>query len=72
MNITVTAKTNAKINEVLKINKNHYKVSVTTTPIDGKANLAIIKLLSKHLNIPKSQIALIRGKKSKLKVFKII
>jgi uncharacterized protein YggU (UPF0235/DUF167 family) len=32
------------------------KIKTTVAPIDGEANQALIKLLSKHFNIAKSQI----------------
>ena len=37
------------------------KISVTATPENGKANQAVIKLLSKQWKIPKSQISVISG-----------
>jgi len=37
------------------------KISVTTVPEDGKANKALIKLLSKALKLPKSGIELVAG-----------
>lgn len=49
-----------------------YKVYVTVVPEDGKANKAVIKLLSKALNIPKSSLEIIKGQTSRDKVIKII
>ncbi len=43
------------------------KCSVTTIPEDGKANQALIKLLSKQLNISKSSITLISGHTARIK-----
>ncbi len=37
------------------------KVGVFSPPVDGKANQALIKLLSKNLHIAKSNISLIAG-----------
>ena len=37
------------------------KVSLTAPPDKGKANKALMKLLSRSLNIPKHRIKLIRG-----------
>lgn len=48
-----------------------FKVNVTTVPENGKANSAVIKLLSKHLGIAKSSISLVAGDKHRDKVFEI-
>jgi len=44
------------------------KIKVNTPPVDGKANLRVIQLLSKALNISKSKITIISGHTSKTKV----
>ena len=43
------------------------KVSVTAAPEAGKANAAVIKLLSKALRIPKSSIEIVAGDTSRTK-----
>lgn len=47
------------------------KVHVTAVAEKGKANLALIKILSKHWKIPKSSIAIIRGETSRIKTLEI-
>jgi uncharacterized protein YggU (UPF0235/DUF167 family) len=47
------------------------KVHTTAAPTDGQANEAVIKLLARHLGIPKSQIKLLRGVAGRDKVFAI-
>lgn len=47
------------------------KVKVTAVPEEGKANEALIKMLSRTLHIPKSAISLVRGTTSRVKEFKI-
>jgi hypothetical protein len=71
MKVNVTVKTNSKFEEVLEEPGGSYIVRVSTPPVDGKANKQVIKLLSKHLKVPKSKILLIKGHKSKVKVFEI-
>jgi len=74
MLIKVNAKTKQKTDEVIKVLDGEtvsYIVKTKSQPIEGKANLAIIKLLSKYFNVPQSGIALIHGDKSKTKVFEI-
>ena len=48
-----------------------YRIYVTAAPEDGKANEAVIKLLSKALGIAKSNLSIIRGHTSRHKVIKI-
>ncbi len=50
---------------------NLYTVSAKAQPVEGKANAAIIKLLAKHFKVPKSNIQLKTGQKSKIKIFEI-
>ncbi len=44
------------------------KVSVTAVPEDGKANAALIKLLSKEWRVPKSAIDIVQGATDRRKV----
>lgn len=44
------------------------KVSVTTVPEDGKANAALIKLLSKEWRVPKSAFDIVQGATDRRKV----
>lgn len=47
------------------------RVKVTAVPEDGKANEALIKLLSKTLHIPQSRISLTRGATARIKQLEI-
>lgn len=47
------------------------RIKVTAVPEDGKANEALIKLLSKTLRIPQSRISLVRGDTSRIKQLEI-
>jgi len=38
---------------------------------DEQANTALIKVLAKHLNVPKSQIKIIRGQTSRHKIIEV-
>lgn len=44
---------------------------VTTVPEDGKATLAIAKLLAKSLGIARTRLVLIRGATARDKVFRV-
>ena len=71
MKITVVVSTNSKNEKVETLEGGGYKVWVKTPPIDGEANLRVIRLLSDYLNVPKSDILLLNGSKSKIKVFEV-
>ncbi len=43
------------------------KVKLTAPPVSGKANSALIALLSKELGVSKSQITIVRGETSSQK-----
>lgn len=47
------------------------RVKVSAVPEDGKANEALIKLLSKTLHIPQSRISLTRGATARIKQLEI-
>ncbi len=47
------------------------RVYVTTVPENGKANDAVVKLLSKALGVPKSRLTLIRGATSRDNAFRV-
>ena len=71
MKIQFLVKTNARSNKVLKIDDNNYKVWVKEPAKEGKANNAVIELMSKHLSVAKSNVKLVSGKKSKYKTLEI-
>lgn len=48
-----------------------FRVYVTVPPEDGKANAAVQAALAKHLGVAKSRLDLIRGAKSRDKVFRL-
>lgn len=48
-----------------------YKVKVTSPPVNGKANRALILLLAKRLGRPKGSIEIITGKSSSMKMVRV-
>jgi uncharacterized protein (TIGR00251 family) len=72
MRLTVRVAPNSTQNSIEQISKTELRVKVTTSPVDGKANEALIKLLSKYYKIPKSNIQLVRGFKNRNKIVEII
>ncbi len=74
--ITVKLTPGAKKNEIQGWEEDLFgektlKVCVTAIPEKGKANAALIKLLSKEWKIPKSAISIIRGETSRVKVLEV-
>ena len=70
--INVRVQPKAKKNEVtLTESKEALKVKLTSPPVDGEANKALIKLLAKFLKIKKSSITITSGKKSRDKRVRI-
>ena len=66
---SVQAHAGAKKNEISGTKDGILKVSVTQTPEKGKANKAIIAVLSKGLSLRKSQFDIIAGETSRRKRF---
>ena len=58
-------------NEIISLDGGIVKIKVTAPPVDGLANRAVIELLSKGLKIPKKDISIISGEKSKNKKIRI-
>lgn len=68
--IAVKVTPKAARNEVF-VRDGELRVTVTTVPENGKANAAVIKLLSKALGLPKSRLSVIRGQTARDKVIAI-
>jgi uncharacterized protein len=67
--LPVRAQPGARRNEIRGVQAGMLKVCVTQSPEKGKANKAVIELLSKSLGLKKSQIELIAGETSHQKRF---
>jgi len=69
--LPVRAQPGARRNEIRGVQDGSLKASVTQSPEKGKANKALVVLLSKTLSLRKSQIELISGETSRQKQFLI-
>lgn len=74
--ITVKLTPGAKKNEVLGweedlLGERILRVQVTAIPEKGKANKALIALLSKEWKIAKSAMTIVRGETSRVKVLEV-
>jgi uncharacterized protein (TIGR00251 family) len=46
-------------------------VRLTAAPVDDQANAALIELLAKHLDLPKSSVVLVSGARSRSKTVRV-
>lgn len=71
MKILVRVKANRKENKVEKIDEKNYLVFVKAPAKEGKANMAVIKILAEHFGVAKSKVSIIYGLISKQKTIEI-
>ena len=57
----------ASQNAIIGVHNNKLKIALTSAPTDGKANEHLIKYLAKHFGVPKNQVKIIKGAKSRQK-----
>lgn len=71
MKITIIAHPNARRPRIEEDLLGTLHVYVNAPPLEGKANRAVLEALASHFRIKKSQVQLISGLTSKLKVYDI-
>lgn len=71
MRIIVKVKTNARKNEIIKVDESNFEVKTTITPKDGKANASVIEQLAKYFRVAKSKVSIVKGKTTHVKVVEI-
>jgi uncharacterized protein (TIGR00251 family) len=73
MKIKIRVLPRSSKNEVVgKMADGTLKIKLTAPPVDGKANDALIKLLSEYFNQPKNKIKIVAGATSKNKVVELL
>lgn len=72
MKISVKAKPGAKEEKIEAVGENSFEVSVKEPPIQGRANIAIGKVLANYFKVANSQVRLVSGFSSKQKIFEIL
>ena len=68
MRITVKVIPGASKDQIIKIDESNFKIKTTKPPENGKANEAIIEILSDYFKIKKSQITILSGQTSSRKI----
>ncbi|HDZ76985.1 MAG TPA: YggU family protein [Candidatus Omnitrophica bacterium] len=71
MIVSVRIRPNAKKNIIVK-EVDNLKVYLTAPAVEGKANKALVKILAGYFDVAKSQINIVKGKKSREKLVEIL
>ncbi len=69
--LRVRVQPKASRNQVVGYDEGTLRLRVTAPPTDGKANTAVVKLLSNALGVSKSRIAIVRGHRARQKVIEV-
>ena len=77
MKVKAGSKENKVLEPVQRLLQTHerlndyYTVFIKELPVEGRANDAVIKALAEYFNVSRSQVTLVSGAVSKIKVFDI-
>ena len=72
MKISIIAHPNSKNPRVEKDLLDTLHVYVAAPPLEGRANAAMIESLAEYFKVKKNQILLLKGERSKIKIFEIV
>ena len=59
-------------NKLVGIHNNSIKIALTSPPVDGKANKALIQFLARLCGVPKSAVRIVAGESSRNKTIVIV
>lgn len=62
----------SKKEEIIEKKEDSFDVKVKEKPFQGKANKAVLSLLSSYFNIPSKKIRIIKGFKERNKIIELI
>lgn len=69
--IEIRLKPHAKKNQIVISETGTVEVSVTSPPVDNKANEHLVRLLAEKIDLPKKSLEIIRGGHSRSKVISV-
>lgn len=72
MRIFVKVKSAAKEEKVEKIDEVNFYVQVKEPPVEGRANMAVVKALADYFSVAQSGVRIVSGFTSRLKIIEII
>lgn len=65
--VKIITKPGSSQEKIVQNSDDEYTVYLRAKPHDGEANTALLKILSKHFDVPKTSIKIVRGQKSRIK-----
>ena len=68
MQLTIHVHPSSSKNAIVEKPDGSLAIYTTKSPHDDEANRAVLKMLAKHLKVPKTSLKIIRGTKSKHKL----
>ena len=71
MQYVVKVKPGSSQEKVVKVGEDELIVYLRAKPHDGEANVALVKLLAKYFDMPKTAIEIVRGYRSRLKIVEL-
>ena len=71
MKYTVKVKAGSSREEVFEVSENELIIATHSRAHDGEANAKVIELLANYFGTAKSNIKILRGEKSKIKIIEI-
>jgi uncharacterized protein (TIGR00251 family) len=69
--VDIEVKVRASQSRVLGVKANRLSVALAAPPVDGAANAALIETLAEHFDLPRRQVQLIAGDRSRRKVVEL-
>ena len=69
--LTVRVRPGARKNGVTGVHAEAVKIALTTPPVDGKANEALIAFLAEALRLPRARITIVVGLTNRAKTLRI-
>jgi len=71
MRINVRVQPRSSREKLEALGGNDYKAYLTSPPVDGKANKALVELIAKSFDVAKSRVEIVKGERSRNKIVEI-
>jgi uncharacterized protein (TIGR00251 family) len=69
--VRVRVKPRASKSRVLAIKAGELEVAIAAPPVDGAANVELVRILAAHFDVPKSAIEIVSGQTARSKVVRL-
>ena len=69
--LTIYVQPGAKHNEIIGMHGDALKIKLATQPIEGRANIALVRYIATLFKVPLSHVTLKRGDKSRHKIIEV-